>query len=345
MPVLNLTVAVALGASGLAPADACRRWAGALRASGAWASGLEEATCTAFADPGSPWGAWAVTNGRRDGRFCGAGVDPRAEASDLAYANCHPEVVYLPGTRCSGVLVAPDVVLTAAHCLGSPVVRLGDASQAEREAWWTLTAGLEPGAVPPGPMPTRRLVGIVEAERHPDPAVDLALLRLSGAPGLAPTPWRLEGETAPPAGRVDGDRALRVAGFGFTERRPDGELAWAPVRATAWACAVGPGGRCRGPERVITRGYGGGADRAGPTAAESVDRVVEPGPATVSGACPGDSGGGLYEWVGDPGGEGFWRLVGIVSRSAGVGPCGSDRPTLHERVDPHASWILAFIHP
>lgn len=139
---------------------------------------------------------------------------------------------------CSGALIAPDVVLTAAHCLNV----FGP------EGPYEVFFGAELL-----PEPRGRFVRVTRAVRHPDyvpqtHAHDAALLRL--ATPVPETPLRL----AEPSGfTLAPGLAARVLGFGETKdalapagRRRQGMLTVTEVRPSAFLAGPAPAMSCVG---------------------------------------------------------------------------------------------------
>jgi len=111
---------------------------------------------------------------------------------------------------CSGVLIADNVVLTAAHCL--PLTKV----------LWTEDA--EKGGE------TR---AVVETARHPRPDVDMALLRLATPVGKKAAFLRAATDTIAPEG------VLRFVGFGATSadgKSGFGKKHFLDLQASGWGC-------------------------------------------------------------------------------------------------------------
>jgi Trypsin len=198
-------------------------------------------------------------------------------------------------TFCGATLIAPRVVLTAAHCLlgVEPRTRAVIGRQ-----------GFEGGA-----LAYRKITGVsVPNQRRRGELVDLALLWLEKDVAVAPVALG-DPDAAPPAA---GEPAV-VLGWGITAsgRQPrSGLLMGAEVI------------------RSITGCRGAYANRLGvpfiDAALDICARPVEPG-----GACSGDSGGPLV--IGDA--AAGWRQVGVVSWGDNRDNCRRRAPTIYMRVD------------
>lgn len=114
------------------------------------------------------------------------------------------------GWGCSGVVVAPRVVLTARHCLPATRVALGPSLQGQP-----------------------RILRVQSSRAAPDRSLDAALLFLEAPTEVAPRITRMSAEDAPPEGDV------MIVGFGVTS--PDqpetyGLRRLAQVQVSGWGC-------------------------------------------------------------------------------------------------------------
>lgn len=170
---------------------------------------------------------------------------------------------------CSGVLVAPDAIVTAAHCI------LGvEASEVEVRFGSTSTpsdAAIAPSAIVPYPGATG------SAEEVQEGGVDLALLLLGNPVGVAPIGLGRGG--APPEGT-----ALTIAGFGQSSEGTSGTRMTAETSLTrlcsrllvfgdesANACTGDSGGAVLSHQELVGIISHGRSGCTGPTFATRLD--------------------------------------------------------------------------
>lgn len=239
------------------------------------------ASATAAAGLFGTTGAGAIT-GSRDVKILGGSiaapgqfpwmvalVDPRsANASN--------------GEFCGGSLIAPKVVLTAAHCVAGTT-----ASEIDAVVGRTRLSRSADG----------QRISVTRIVRHPDydaktQTDDVALLQL--AEPAAVTPLALDGPGDAPAEKPS--TLVTVAGWGATKEggNTSDDLRFVPLRIRSNAACENEFGDVDGEATVCA-----GSTRAGED------------------SCQGDSGGPLFRGDGDTA-----RQVGIVSYGAGCGRAG-----------------------
>lgn len=275
------------------------------------------AGCTTAPRPAPPPVEPPESNGRIVGGIPAAAGSARWQV-ELRRFTPYPDKKPFPDWQrrhnCGGALIAPTLVLTAAHCVdirddgldvkANIAVRAGSLDLRE-------------------PMRDYRIIRIVIHKGYRKarpPAHDIALIEIAPVgPAVAvaeePTPIALAG----PGVVVPATARVTVTGWGLTvadvrASSPSGLLAAVLRLIPASACTIVGTNRPIDPALHLC---------AGPN-----------DPARPADSCQGDSGGPLT-WQG-PGRK--WYLVGVVSWGP-EGVCGGGTPGIYTSVATHLDWI------
>jgi len=218
------------------------------------------------------------------------------------------------GFACTGTVVAPRVVLTAAHCVEG--VETGTFSKPAEYA-------VAIGVANPTQASAENVYGVVATHVFPtfDPGVvhgDAAVLILS-RPTAAP-PLALAGPAD--AALYEGGALVSVAGWGVTQA----QARQAPANMRTTTMTVQKDSLCRAKTRGFYKDYSG-----------AVQLCLLSTPKKKSGTCFGDSGGPAVATRAD----GTPVQLAVISV---VGPlCSPQTPNVLTRVDFVSSWVAEWI--
>jgi secreted trypsin-like serine protease len=206
--------------------------------------------------------------------------------------------------RCSGTVVAPNLVLTAGHCAEDMQSGVVNAASGYR----VMTGNVDWAA----PETERQVSGVTRViacpcfDRH-TAVGDVALLQLS-------TPTTAPAVTL--ASSPHGGTAALLAGWGKTYSNQD-----SPIERLQWARSV-----VQSPEWCERE--------ASPFSPASNVCTIDP-PARQTGACEGDSGGPLL--VAEPSVAEGMVQIGVASH--GYNECATTSPSVFTRVDAVSAWV------
>jgi secreted trypsin-like serine protease len=255
-----------------------------------------------------PSGASATTRMHRALRSAGAHI--AVVGGQTAEPGTFPWMAYVLNVRgddagrCSGTVVAPNLVLTAAHCAED--MQTGVLNEAS--GYQVVTGNVDWGA----PTTERQVSGVTRVivcscfDRRTDVG-DVALLELS-------TPTSAPAVTFAPSPR-GGTEAL-LAGWGrtyYNQEAPSERLQWAPT--------------------VVQ--HAEGCEHEAPPFSPASQICVMDTPSRQTGACEGDSGGPLL--LPKPSAVGGMVQIGVADH--GYGECATTSPSVFTRVDVISAWV------
>jgi len=242
------------------------------------------------------------------------GLRPRAQVAVIggqsAVPGTFPWMAYILDFRgdevgqCSGTVIAPNLVLTAAHCAEN--LQSGVVNEA---SGYRVTTGNLDWAAPQADVQVSSVSRVIVCSCFDRQTMvgDVALLELS-------TPTTAPAVTLAPS--PPGGTAAVLAGWGKTYSSQQ-----APVEQLQWA------------QTLVQRPQWCEREASLFSAPSDVCAIYPP--AHLTGACEGDSGGPLL--VADPAAPGGMAQIGVTSHGS-LG-CATTRPSVFTRVEAISDWV------